>query len=121
MWRKKSENPIKAGVLARYATFSSWPHISYGSSVMTPSGQEPAAYETTGDMAVAARPRANSYPRTFVHSRPVSRAVTSIPTSRIYLGTSTGFVRRFRFPGTHHPTQAVVLDQATFASVASVA
>src|SRR5882724_5353495 len=39
---------------------------------MTPSGQEPAAYETTGDMAVAARPRANSYPRTFVHSRPVS-------------------------------------------------
>jgi hypothetical protein len=39
---------------------------------MTPSGQEPAAYETTGDMAVAAHPRANFYPQTFVHSTPVS-------------------------------------------------
>jgi hypothetical protein len=32
---------------------------------MAPSGQKPAAYETTGDMAVAARLRADSHSRTF--------------------------------------------------------
>jgi hypothetical protein len=39
---------------------------------MTPSGQEPAAYETTGDMAVAAHPSAISCLWTLVHSTPVS-------------------------------------------------
>lgn len=39
---------------------------------MTPSGQEPAAYETTGDMAVAAPPRANSCLRSLVQSMSVS-------------------------------------------------
>jgi hypothetical protein len=39
---------------------------------MAPSGQKPVAYETTGDMAVAARPRTISSPRSFAQSLPVS-------------------------------------------------
>src|SRR5213078_5409199 len=39
---------------------------------MAPSDQEPAAYETAGDMTVAAHPSANPRTWTFVQSTPVS-------------------------------------------------